>query len=320
MVQSGAAPESRWVIRLLWLIAAALAATILTIRTHGIVSPAQLAADGHKPSAGLTFTLPVAGLGLHNFDSIAWADHPPAPLVVERPPVIAAGSALTLRGWAVDREAKAPFAAIGAKVDGLPLVFSAVIGIPRPDVAAALGITGARYSGFVLDVDTAHLGPGRHLIAVRALRGGDARSVLELGAPIAFEIRQRSDALQRTDSIDAINGVLVNDANAKSSGVTVLRSYHKLTVYGWAFITDGDRLANTAALLVDGNPVASATYGLSRPDVAKVFHDVRLTRSGFIGTISTDSLAAGPHVLTVQMSSNDGSTVESSSELHINVQ
>jgi hypothetical protein len=320
MVNGKLAGQSRWVLQALWVIAAALAATILSVRNKGFLSENELSAAGVASDASRAFAVRTASrVTAHSFDALTWDDHVPVsvkPGVSTTLATVAAGTTVTLTGWAFNTATNSDFPAIGARVSGSPAVFSALVGLSRPDVASALHNPAARNSGFRLNIDTSHLALGRHAVTVRAL-GPNRQTAMPLGPALAIDITNSSAAQQRTDAIDSLNGVVVNAAASASSPVAVLRSYGRLSVSGWGFVTRGQRLAGSITLLVDGNPAAAARYGISRPDVARQYNDVRLARSGFQGSVQMDSLTLGPHEIQLQLGLSDGTTIPSSSVLHV---
>ena len=294
MVNGKLVEQSRWVLQALWVIAAALMVMILMVRTRGILSEPQFLQAFTPADASAAFALPVLSSAgtLHSFDVAASGDRPPVPIRPGASIPVVAGTTVTITGWAFDAAANADYSAIGGRVSGSPQVYSALVRLARPDVAAALHNTAALDSGFTLSIDTSHLPRGRHEVAVHALRPG-GRTAADLAPAIAIDITSPSALRQNTDAIDS------------------------LSVSGWGFVTSGTRLPSGVTILVDGNPAAAARYGLSRTDVAHKFHDVRLTRSGFEGTIPTDSLPAGAHEIQFQLSLSDGTTVPAASTLHI---
>jgi hypothetical protein len=320
MVNAKIAGQSRWVLRSLWLIAAALVVTILVIRNKGILTEPELLHVGNVNDASQAFALPpVSNSGSpHSLDVIAWSDHVPVRIRPGVSVTVVAGTTLTITGWAFDAAANADYPAIGAKVSGSSTVYSALVHLARPDVAAALRNSAAGDTGFTLNIDTSHLTLGRHAVAIHAL-SPDRNTFVLLKPAIAIDIADQSTAAQHTDAIDAVNGVVVNAAASASAPIALLRSYGTLSISGWGFVTSGTRLPSGVTILVDGNPAGAARYGLPRPDIARQFHDVRVTRSGFQGTVQTESLAPGEHKIQLRLGLSDGTSVPSVSALHIDL-
>ena len=83
---------------------------------------------------------------------------------------------------------------------------------------------------------------------------------------------------------------------------------HAVTVNGWAAdTTDGAPVASVQ-ILSDGNVVATATLGLSRPDVAAAYNNPAYTNSGWTATIPSGTLTSGVHSITAIASNSSGAT------------
>ena len=96
--------------------------------------------------------------------------------------------------------------------------------------------------------------------------------------------------------------------DAPSAGARVARHF---TVRGWAF-RDGVGLARIDILL-DGKPVAMATYGIPQPGVAeywKISTDAQHPRVGFEAKVDASALAPGLHWLGLRLTGNDGVVVD----------
>lgn len=318
MVNAKIVGQSRWVLQVLWVIAAVLTVTILVVRNTGPLHEAGLAA-GVESDASKAFAVVTASWATaHSLDVLTWNDHAPVPV---RPGIsisVTAGTSVTLSGWAFNTATDSAFPAIGARMSGSPTVFSALVALSRPDIAEALHNPAAQKSGFRLTIDTSRLALGRHAVAVRALLP-NRQAAVALGPAVTIEITNSSVTEQRTDAIDSLNGVVVDAARSATSPVAILRSYGRLGISGWGFVTHGQRLADSITLLVDGNAAGAARYGVSRPDVARQYRDVRLTRSGFQGSVQTDSLTPGPHEIRLRLGLSDGTTIPSFTTLHINL-
>jgi hypothetical protein len=311
--------NSAWVLRTLWLIAAGLAAGVLVVRGDGLLTEKQLARMGVGSGTTASFSTRVApGRSAHSFDSLQWGDHPTIRIIPGREVSVPAGAILTLTGWAVDSHDNRAFAAIGGRLDDTPQIVQAIVHLPRPDVAAALGTPSARNSGFVLHIDTYGLTLGRHTIVLRGL-AADHQSAYALDPALEINVTDKRAAAQRTDAIDSVNGVVVGAATSPQAPLGLMRSAGRMSISGWGFITEGHRLATSITLVVDGFPAGNARYGLPRPDVARAYRDVRMSRTGFEGSLLLDSLTFGKHVIKVQFGLSDGSTLLSYSALYVNV-
>jgi hypothetical protein len=74
-----------------------------------------------------------------------------------------------------------------------------------------------------------------------------------------------------------------------------------MVVAGWAVDTASHTAAGGVILTVDWRWSYRATYGQSRPDVAKALHVRSYARSGFTAVIPTAQLAIGAHSLTLDV-------------------
>lgn len=93
--------------------------------------------------------------------------------------------------------------------------------------------------------------------------------------------------------------------DAPGDGDTVSRRF---TVDGWAF-KDGVGLARVE-VLIDGRPVATARYGLPRPDVAgywKISRDPQHPNVAFRAEVDAGALPPGRHWLGLRLHGRDGS-------------
>jgi hypothetical protein len=76
-----------------------------------------------------------------------------------------AGTAVRLQGWAVDAGAAQAGSGAVAYVDGRP-VSSGPYGADRADVAQYLGVPAFRFSGYQVEIPTAKISPGSHVLRV----------------------------------------------------------------------------------------------------------------------------------------------------------
>jgi hypothetical protein len=104
-----------------------------------------------------------------------------------------------------------------------------------------------------------------------------------------------------------IDEVLILDGAAEVSDVCdgkVPRGC-SLIVRGWAFDADRHEPAAHLLLRVGERPGLEALYGTPRPDVARVFDDAAREQTGFMGVLSTGSLALGPHEVNLLVVDRD---------------
>jgi hypothetical protein len=74
-----------------------------------------------------------------------------------------------------------------------------------------------------------------------------------------------------------------------------------LRVGGWAVDDKADAPGSGVRIYLDNGTPINAQYGISRPDVAKVLRDARLTLSGFEALVPTTGLTQGQHELSFQI-------------------
>jgi len=216
---------------------------------------------------------------------------PPPSVFIDTPSAGATVSGtLSISGWALDSTASAGSSIANVKVflDGVPLG-NAAYGIIRPDVCIVYpSRPGCPNVGFNYQLNTATLSRGTHTIMVSAT---DSDSSPDTGsAVVSFTVAAPLPSVY----IDApANGLTV-------SGV--------VAVSGWAI--DNSSTVGTAIgsvkIQVDGVPVGTATYGLSRPDVCTVFPGrIGCPNVGYTFSLNTSAFANGLHVVTVSATDTD---------------
>jgi hypothetical protein len=98
----------------------------------------------------------------YHIDTIAVGHR--APALAAEPQSVAAGEPVVIAGWAIDPLTIRPAARLEFTVDrGRPERVQSY-GVPRPDVAAALGNAAVLNCGFQATIGTAKLAAGRHLV------------------------------------------------------------------------------------------------------------------------------------------------------------
>lgn len=102
--------------------------------------------------------------------------------------VIAAGTPVSVRGWAVDDGAGAPAKGVNLYVDGTQRIV-AEYGIKRDDVAKALHDPNLEASGFNAIVDTSDLGSGSHELTFEILRANGS-GVYHIPERLQFTVLQ----------------------------------------------------------------------------------------------------------------------------------
>jgi hypothetical protein len=208
----------------------------------------------------------------------------------------ARGESIAFSGWAVDPVTRAPASAVVAVVDGGPS-YTAVTGIRRSDVAAALGASAYAPSGFAVTIPGCRLGPGRHTIAFRFV-ASDGRGYYRSGDFVDLDV-QPSPAVRAPAvayAVDTLEPALANPGG------------HRMT--GWLVDAGRCRAAAGMRVTVDEYPVATARYGLSRPDVAAAYGVPAYAASGFLAVWNDAGLARGQHTLRMSARLSTGLDVD----------
>lgn len=124
----------------------------------------------------------------------------------------------------------------------------------------------------------------------------------------------------RTASAHDANGALdiVRTKQEPMAAGEIVGRSSTLYFLGWAISADRRSLAQSLCLIVDGKPMlASIDYGSQRPDVAAVFRDDALLRSGYLIELPGSILHAGNHRFEVVVESADGSRALIAKELRL---
>jgi hypothetical protein len=197
----------------------------------------------------------------------------------------ARGDAITFSGWAADDAERAPITVVQAVVDGGAMFPAAVTGLRRADVALKLGNPAFAASGFRLTIPPCALSAGAHRIAFR------------------FEAADRRGYYRSRDDVDIdVNGgpPPTRVAYAVDAIVPPMSQRGEHEARGWVVDTGSCSASLGVRFTVDGRQVASARYGLARPDVARALGLAAYARSGFDATWSDATLARGPHTLRLE--------------------
>ncbi len=112
-------------------------------------------------------------------DSLVSGAAPSRPLPPAGTPIrIAAGTSVTVAGWAVTDRNRSPASAVVAEIDGSARIL-ATYGLPRPDVAATLAAPALRNSGFRVVLPGRDLPAGTHVVRFDVIsRDGEATSAM----------------------------------------------------------------------------------------------------------------------------------------------
>lgn len=207
---------------------------------------------------------------VNKLKSILYIDSP-SPNAVVRDNIV-------IRGWAISE--------LGVKkIDVLAndeLVGQATIGIPRPDVARVFPThKGSDKSGFTFNLDISKYNNKPLKISLQAT--GNNGEVFTSSFII---------------NIDKPSPILYIDEpnfNMNYKGIVKIR--------GW---TLGYSPIQAIEVMVDGNKIGEANYGIIRTDVAKAFPQYNNNNSGFEYLLDADSIGEGKHDLTIRARSSNG--------------
>jgi fibronectin type 3 domain-containing protein len=181
-------------------------------------------------------------------------------------------------GWFLDLDGVAK---IEVLVDNV-VVGQAEYGIARPDVLKAYPLYNNGNSGFQYILDASKLSEGTHVLAIRETsNSGRTTTLTEKEITVVYPVK---------GYVDCPRSISPHSGN--------------VSVYGW--ILDNKQVEKVE-VLVDGQPVGEATYGISRPDVLEAFPEYNNANSGFHYLLDSTTLTEGTHVLTIRETGRDGS-------------
>lgn len=181
-------------------------------------------------------------------------------------------------GWFLD---PSKVSKIEVLVDGI-VVGNTIYGDLRQDVYNAYPAYNNSYSGYHYTLDTLVLSEGAHKI-----------SIIETGLNgVKTTLNARTIYVARLMP----KGYL--DKPASGQNITGVSK-----VSGWFLDNSG---VDKIEILVDGVVKGTATYGLSRPDVAKVYPQYNNSNSGFEYSLDTSTLATGKHTIVIREKGKNG--------------
>ncbi|MDV3425938.1 MAG: Ig-like domain-containing protein [Bacillota bacterium] len=193
---------------------------------------------------------------------------------------------ITVSGWTVNPEG---VKSVEVLVDG-NLLGQATYGLSRTDVSRAYpGYPSGNNPGYSYNINVNTIAPGNHTIKVIS-NGNDGSKSEDTKWITVKKLAQRA-------TIDYPN---------------MSKYYNDITVSGWALNQSG---VTKIDVLLDGNVIGQAAYGISRSDVNKVYPGYPSgDNSGFKFLIGKDLLINGIHTVGVRVYGQDGtSNVESKS-------
>ena len=233
-----------------------------------------------KHTLTITYT---AANGDTDTKSVQFQKGLPAMSCIDTPRGIINGNSPTIPvvGWALNSSGVKQ---INVLVDNNQ-VGTATIGDSRPDVQRVFPNYNDSNSGYHYNLSTSLIGGGTHTITIQAI-GNDGTT------------NTQSTTVTRPDNIMCVD-YPSNNQNAGNS----------VTVAGWALNVAGIKEVD---VLVDNQKVGTATIGIARPDVARVFSVYNNSSSGYNYTVDTSNLSGGTHTITVNAIGNDGSVTSQS--------
>ncbi len=224
------------------------------------------------------------------------------------PLTVLQGSALTVKGWAIDMAAQRPAGAVFVRIDGVRHGL-ADYGGDRPDVSTALHNDAYRSSGFSIPIDTDTLSLGQHSLTIAVVRS-DRTTYYAPPQQITIEIRSLNQlkkvpepALSSIDTLSSTTVELVVVARPHEEPL-IFPAHDPVRVTGWAADASAHTVAQSVFVSVDGGADLPTQYGFNRSDVAAVWGEEYLA-SGFEVFIPAGALAPGKHVLTIKMVPKD---------------
>jgi hypothetical protein len=194
---------------------------------------------------------------------------------------------VTVSGWALDSVGGTPISSVQVAVDGV-VAGAATYGVVRTDICSTFpGRPGCPNVGYTFSLNTQNYSLGSHVISVTATdsdgtpdTGSASTTVTIIAAP--------SVHIDNPAPGQAISGIF--------------------NVTGWALdSTTGIGTAiSSVQILVDGNPVGTATYGSGRPDVCGFYPNrPGCPNVGFSYMLDTRGLTPGAHTVTAAAVDSD---------------
>jgi hypothetical protein len=119
--------------------------------------------------------------------------------------------------------------------------------------------------------------------------------------------------------IETINGCRVNRTRGAGPDRVIDRREGGFCVTGWAIDQEVGEVADGVLVEVNGDTYR-ASYGLPRADVARHFSNPKCYKSGFILTLPTTTVPAGPVNLRLLVISRDGAGIYESEVTRIQLQ
>ncbi|SDM69732.1 Ig-like domain-containing protein [Bacillus sp. OK048] len=189
---------------------------------------------------------------------------------------------IPVNGWFLDANGVSK---VEVMVDGKSMG-EAQYGISRPDVFKAYPDYKNENAGYQFTLNTGSLTNGQHRLTVREIGNNGITNELE------------------SQLITVQNEPVRGSIDTPSNGAAVKG---EIPVNGWFLDISG---VSKIEILVDGNIMGEAQYGISRPDVFKAYPQYKNSNAGYQFSLNTKSLTNGQHSLTVRETGKNGMTKE----------
>lgn len=196
-------------------------------------------------------------------------------------------SSIHVSGWALN---KSGIKEVQIFIDGRFKGYAS-IGNSRPDIKLAFPSYGQTNSGYSYTMDSKSIYPGIHYLTVKAL-GND-------GTVSSSSININVNRPMPLIHIDTPKGKTY--------------AMNKILISGWSL---NYSRVSSVDIFIDGNKASSASLGIPRPDVKKVFPFYNDITSGFTYTLDASKLSYTDHKITLRSNGNDGSYAEQSITLN----
>jgi sugar lactone lactonase YvrE len=189
-------------------------------------------------------------------------------------------------GWVADATDGAPLSNVKVYIDGT-LLGTPILGIARPDVAAALHNPAYLNSGYQFYHSAAALSPGAHAVTVVAIDSGGRSTTF---GPLTITVTG-TPLTPPIGNLEAAEDSLTRSTTVSQSDT--------LWVAGWVVdAVDGAPLSNVK-VYIDGTLLGTPTVGIARPDVAAAFMNPAYLNSGYQFFHSAATFSLGTHAITV---------------------
>ena len=208
---------------------------------------------------------------------------------------------ITIKGWAIS---KSNISAIKVYIND-KLIGNATLGISRPDVKNAYpSYPNAEKSGYSLNFNTSNLSNGTYKIKV-VYEGSKGNSISSEGT---LKIVKNENNNNNNNNNNENRLPSIGNIDYPSNGITINNS--SIKVEGWSLCNSGIK---EVKVYIDGQYIKSATLGISRPDVAKVYPNyTNASKSGYSVILDSNKISYGKRTLVVESIGLNGETLKNS--------